>query len=176
MSPWVFCNHTVNLKADSKTLYCLPFSTKNIFRSIFASNRTHARNYFASSSGRQGAEVRKSPQHMALINKTGPFLDCNWALFMIYFSGGGNRKKSSCHYSSRTFRAENFGQVSSTQVSYFVWKQWDVCFVVKYLATHYYFLLFPNLRLELEVEPIFATMALYDGRLKKKVSVLQCEA
>ena len=46
----------------------------------------------------------------------------NWALFMIYFSGGGNRKESSCHYSSGTFWAENFGEVSSTQVSYFVWR------------------------------------------------------
>ena len=47
-----------------------------------------------------------------------------WALFMnmIYFSGGGNRKESSCHYSSGTFWAENFGEVSSTQVSYFVWR------------------------------------------------------
>lgn len=33
------------------------------------------------------------------------------------------------------------------------------------------FLLF-NFRLELEVEPIFASMALYDGRVKKKVQLL----
>ena len=30
-------------------------------------------------------------------------------------------------------------------------------------------LLFLNCRLELEVEPVFASMALYDGKVKKKV-------
>lgn len=45
------------------------------------------------------------------------------------------------------------------------------CYDVRVLSS---FLFCHNFRLELEVEPIFASMALYDGRVKKKVCLLLC--